>query len=140
MPASDTALARLAVSVIVPARNEEASLGSCLVSLVAQRNVTQNHFPFEIIVVDDHSTDRTREIADSFSALGVRVVEAGPLPAGWTGKNNAIAAGVIMARGDSPLLSNARTLPSPGSRVRRGEGALPHAAGMAADSPRHVVK
>ena len=58
------------VSVIVPARNEEALLGRCLESLAAQTEVD-----FEIIVVDDGSTDRTREIAQSFP--GVRVIDAG---------------------------------------------------------------
>jgi chlorobactene glucosyltransferase len=43
------------VSIIVPARNEEANIGSCLESLVGQQEVE-----FEIIVVNDHSTDRTR--------------------------------------------------------------------------------
>ena len=51
------------VSVVVPARNEEASLGACLESLVAQSGID-----FEIIVVDDGSTDRTAEIARSFKA------------------------------------------------------------------------
>src|SRR5262249_29533745 len=50
------------VTIIVPARNEEACLGSCLESLVTQAGID-----FEIIVVDDGSTDRTREIAKSFS-------------------------------------------------------------------------
>ena len=58
------------VSIIVPARNEEVSLGACLQSLTAQTGVA-----FEIIVVDDASTDRTREIAESFA--GVRVIPAG---------------------------------------------------------------
>ncbi len=49
------------VSVIVPARNEEACLGACLESLVAQTGIA-----FEIIVVDDDSSDRTAEIARSF--------------------------------------------------------------------------
>ena len=49
------------VSIIVPARNEEACLSSCLESLVAQTGID-----FEIIVVDDASTDRTAEIARSF--------------------------------------------------------------------------
>ncbi len=52
---------------------------------------------FEMIVVDDGSSDRTREIALSFPLI--RVVEAGPLPEGWTGKNHAMAAGVREARG-----------------------------------------
>ena len=46
---------------IVPARNEEANLANCLQSLVGQQGVS-----YEVIVVDDHSTDRTREIAQSF--------------------------------------------------------------------------
>ena len=71
------------VSIIVPARNEEANLGSCLESLVGQQDVE-----FEIIVVNDHSTDRTREVAESFSK--VRVIDAEPLPRGLTGKNNAV--------------------------------------------------
>ena len=52
---------RPSVSVIVPARNEEACLGACLQSLAAQAGVE-----LEIIVVDDGSTDRTRDIAQSF--------------------------------------------------------------------------
>ena len=50
------------VSAIIPARNEEACLGFCLESLVTQAGID-----FEIIVVDDGSTDRTAEIAKSFS-------------------------------------------------------------------------
>src|SRR5437879_11694788 len=92
MPAPDPATAQPTISVIVPARDEEASLGACLESLVAQTGVS-----FEIIVVDDGSTDRTREIAQSFS--GVRVVDAGPLPQGWAGKNNEMSAGAKRCRG-----------------------------------------
>jgi glycosyltransferase involved in cell wall biosynthesis len=91
-----------AVSVIVPARNEEATLGTCLESLVAQSGVE-----FEVLVVDDHSTDRTRKIAASFA--GVRVIEAGRLPGGWTGKNNALMAGVHQARGEWLLFTDADT-------------------------------
>ncbi len=54
------------ISIIVPARNEEVCLGDCLASLVAQTGVT-----FEIIVVDDQSTDRTRLIAESFKSVRV---------------------------------------------------------------------
>jgi glycosyltransferase involved in cell wall biosynthesis len=50
------------VSVIVPARNEEACLRSCLESIVTQSGIS-----FEVIVVDDASTDQTAEIARSFS-------------------------------------------------------------------------
>ena len=91
------------ISVIVPARNEEASLGTCLESLVGQSGVE-----FEIIVVNDHSTDRTAEIARSFP--GVRLLDAGELPAGWTGKNNAVACGARDARGGWLLFTDADTV------------------------------
>src|ERR1700675_3103583 len=111
MPVTETVPQRPVVSVIVPARNEEASLGDCLHSLVAQSGVA-----FEIIVVDDHSTDRTREIAKSFHT--VQVIEAGPLPDGWTGKNNAVATGARDARGEWLLFTDADTLHLPGSLAR----------------------
>src|SRR5580704_2267492 len=97
-----------AVSVIVPARNEEECLGACLGSLVGQTGVG-----FEIVVVDDGSTDRTREIAESFA--GVRVVDAGSLPAGWSGKNNALTAGVRVARSEWLLFTDADTVHRSGS-------------------------
>lgn len=105
MPAPDPASAQPTISVIVPARDEEASLGACLESLVAQTGVS-----FEIIVVDDGSTDRTREIAQSFS--GVQVIDAGLLPQGWTGKNNAMSAGAKQARGVWLLFTDADTVHS----------------------------
>ncbi len=123
MPATDRAIAQPAVSVIVPARNEEACLDACLQSLVDQSfadqtPVDQGIVDFEIIVVDDHSTDRTHEIANSFAGQGVRVVDAGPLPAGWTGKNNAVTAGAKAARGQWLLFTDADTIHLPGSLAR----------------------
>src|SRR5689334_2372996 len=94
------------VSIIIPARNEESSLTSCLESLTSQQGVE-----YEMIVVDDHSTDRTREIALSFS--NVRVVEAGPLAPGWTGKNNAVTTGAREARGEWLLFTDADTVHVP---------------------------
>ncbi len=102
---------RPTVSVIVPARNEEACLGACLESLVGQSGVN-----FEIIVVDDGSSDRTREIAQSFP--GVRVVDPDPLPSGWSGKNNALVAGAKAARGEWLLFTDADTVHRAGSLAR----------------------
>src|ERR1700690_301157 len=88
------------VSIIIPARNEESNLRVCLESLATQTGVT-----FEITVVDDASTDRTREIALGFP--GVRVISPKVLPIemaanSCTGKNNAVIAGARNAR--SPWL------------------------------------
>ena len=73
------------LTVIVPARNEEDCLGACLQSLVSQsEEIFELGRDWELIVVDDHSTDRTAEIARGFA--GVTVMEAGKLEPGWTGQ------------------------------------------------------
>jgi glycosyltransferase involved in cell wall biosynthesis len=110
MPAANPAPDRPLVSVVVPARNEEVSLGACLDSIVGQTGVTK-----EIIVVDDGSTDRTREIAESFE---VKVIRPGPLPEGWTGKNNAVSSGAKVARGEWLLFTDADTFHKPDSLAR----------------------
>lgn len=120
------------VSVIVPARNEEASLGACLESLVAQTGVT-----FEVIVVDDGSADRTREIARSF--LDVRVVDPGPLPPGWSGKNNALVAGAREARGGWLLFTDADTVHRVGSLTESVAEARQRNASLLSYSPEQEV-
>jgi glycosyltransferase involved in cell wall biosynthesis len=80
------------LSVIIPARNEEGNLPYLLGSLQIQ-----SIEGMDIIVVDDHSEDRTRDIAESF---GVTVIASPPLPSGWTGKNWAVANGYAAAKGD----------------------------------------
>src|SRR5258708_3800803 len=106
MAASTPVSGQPAISVVVPARNEEACLGACLASLAVQTGVS-----FEIIVVDDGSTDRTREIAQSFPS--VRVVDAQILPAGWSGKTNAMLSGARHARGKWLLFTDADTVHLP---------------------------
>lgn len=120
------------MSVIVPARNEEASLGACLESLVGQTGVR-----FEIIVVDDGSTDRTREIAQSYA--GVRVVDAGTLPPGWSGKNNALMAGATQARGQWLLFTDADTVHRPGSLAHALAEAQQCSAALLSYSPQQEV-
>jgi Glycosyl transferase family 2 len=141
MPAMDTASAQPLVSVIVPARNEEACLGACLQSLVFQNDATRNDAArLEIIVVDDHSTDRTRAIASSFSTKLVRVIDAGPLPAGWTGKNNAVTTGSRAARGEWLLFTDADTIHLPGSLACSLEEAKRRGAALLSYSPEQIVK
>src|SRR5580700_641676 len=135
MPATLPASTRPAVSVIVPARNEGVCLAACLRSLVKQSGV-----PLEIIVVDDHSTDHTREIALSFSSQQVRLIEAGPLPPGWTGKNNAVNAGSKAATAEWLLFTDADTIHLPGSLARSLEEAKRHGAALLSYSPEQIVK
>jgi glycosyltransferase involved in cell wall biosynthesis len=124
------------VSIIVPARNEEVSLSACLASLVAQTGVS-----FEIIVVNDHSTDRTAEIAHSFSdkTNNVRVIDAPELPAGWTGKNNAVMAGAKQASGSWFLFTDADTVHLPGSLAKALDEAEQHGAALLSYSPQQVM-
>ena len=120
------------VSIIIPARNEEASLGPCLESLIAQDGVS-----FEIIVVNDQSTDRTREIAASFPK--VRVIDADPPAPGWTGKNNAVATGAVAARGPWLLFTDADTIHLPGSLVHALAEAKAHNVDMLSYSPEQIT-
>ena len=120
------------VSVIVPARNEEANLGTCLESLTRQEGVR-----VETIVVDDNSADRTRAIAESFS--NVRVVDPGTLPPNWTGKNNAMAAGAREAEGKWLLFTDADTVHKPGSLSRALAEAEEHGAALLSYSPEQEV-
>lgn len=137
MTAIETNPSRHMVSVIVPARNEEACLETCLESLAAQTGVT-----FEVIVVDDHSTDRTHEIAESFAqgySDTVRVVDAGSLPEGWTGKNNAVVTGARAARGEWLLFTDADTVHLPGSLARALQEAEEHYVDMLSYSPEQIA-
>jgi glycosyltransferase involved in cell wall biosynthesis len=120
------------VSIIIPARNEESNLDSCLKSLTSQTGVT-----FEIIVVDDNSTDRTREIAQSYR--DVRVIPSEPLPAGWTGKNNAVITGAKKARAGWLLFTDADTIHLPGSLARALVEAKREKADLLSYSPEQIV-
>ncbi|HZD31216.1 MAG TPA: glycosyltransferase, partial [Candidatus Angelobacter sp.] len=119
------------VSVIVPARNEEANLGACLASLVEQVGST-----YEIIVVDDHSTDRTREIA---ACLPVTVIEAQELPMGWSGKCNACWSGAQIARGKWLLFTDADTQHAPNSIAQGLAEAEATGAALLSYSPQQEV-
>jgi chlorobactene glucosyltransferase len=77
------------VSIIVPARDEQATVGACLSSLLAQSYPRDR---YEVIVVDDNSTDHTLSIITTLARQhdNLLVVSGGPLPGGWTGKCYAI--------------------------------------------------
>ena len=74
------------VSVLVPARNEEASIAACVEAVRASVGVD-----WELVVLDDHSDDRTADIVREIATKDarVRLEPAPPLPAGWCGKQHA---------------------------------------------------
>lgn len=87
------------ISVIVPARNEEKEVGKCLASLV------QQDYPrFELIFVDDQSTDATSRIArDALQGCSFcKIIDGAPRPDGqhWIGKTWALVQGVAQAKAD----------------------------------------
>ncbi|MHB1454807.1 MAG: glycosyltransferase family 2 protein [Saccharofermentanales bacterium] len=95
----------LKVSIVIPARNEERNL-----PLLLEDIRKQTVRPFEIICVDDGSTDRTPEIVLQYGAV---LVEAEGRPDGWIGKSWACHTGAHYAAGDLILFLDAdvRLLP-----------------------------
>lgn len=128
----------LELTVIIPARNEEDCIGACLESMVRQSDdIFELGRDWELIVVDDDSTDRTAEIARSFS--GVTVLKAAKLEKGWTGKANAVWTAARKARGKWLLFTDADTVHEPGDLHRGLHEAARHKVGMLSYSPRQIV-
>ena len=137
---------RYELSVIVPARNEEQSLPQCLASLVAQ---SETGFAlgnqWELLVVDDESTDRTAAIAAEVAAAhpGVRVIQPPPLDltsrGGFTGKNNACWAAAQQAEGRWLLFTDADTVHEIGDLSRSLRETEKHHATLLSYSPRQIV-
>ena len=128
----------LELSVIVPARNEEASLGACLQSLVDQSDeLFLLGRDWELLVVDDHSSDQTAAIAASFAH--VTLLPAAKLENGWTGKNNALWTAARRARGRWLLFTDADTRHEPGNLRRAMIEANKYKVGMLSYSPRQLV-
>jgi chlorobactene glucosyltransferase len=108
------------VSVVIPARNEEANIARVVRSLANQQDVA------EILVVDDQSTDHTPEILAALGAeiLLLRTLRVKSLPEGWMGKTHAMDVGARAATGEWLLFTDADTTHLPGSLaelVRRAE-------------------
>ncbi len=98
------------VSILVPARNEEKNIASCIRSLLAQ-----DYPSFEIIVYDDQSTDNTRSILEQIAREQpkLKVTVGNPLPEGRLGKNWACAQLALQAKGDLLLFTDADTIYQP---------------------------
>ena len=98
------------ISILVPARNEEANIGVCLESL------RQQDYPnFEILVLDDSSADGTADIVARIASEDsrVRLLRGQPLPPGWAGKTFACHQLAQEARGSWLLFTDADTVHAP---------------------------
>jgi hopene-associated glycosyltransferase HpnB len=96
------------VSVLVPARNEAAVLERTLPPLLAEPAVS------EVLLIDDHSTDATRAVAESLRDPRLRVLETPELPPGWSGKLWALESARGAAREPWLLLVDADIALAPG--------------------------
>ena len=98
------------VSLLVPARNEARNIEAC-----ARGLLNQDYPNFEVIVLDDESTDGTGEILAHIAAEDnrLRVMRGQPLPAGWLGKNWACQQLSHAANGDYLLFTDADTRHDP---------------------------
>src|SRR5215813_7738029 len=91
------------VSIVVPARNEERGIGAAVQAFLSQRYPS-----FEVVVVDDRSTDRTLEILRGFARdPRLRIIEGVEPPAGWLGKPHALYQGARAAKGELLLFVDA---------------------------------
>ncbi len=99
------------VSIIVPALNEEANIEAGLVSLLQL-----DYAEYEIIAVNDRSTDRTGEIMDRIASASngkLRVIHIAQLPSGWLGKPHAMWQAAQQASGDWLLFTDADVIYRP---------------------------
>lgn len=95
------------LSVIVPARNEDVDIERAVESLFAQKNVD-----LELIVINDHSTDRTSDILSALAKkhIGLKVISNPELREGWLGKCNAMDSGFREASHELILFTDADTI------------------------------
>jgi glycosyltransferase involved in cell wall biosynthesis len=127
------------ISIVVPACNEEAAIEATLTRLLAL-----DYENFEVIAVDDRSTDHTGDVMERIAAAApnaqLKVIRIAELPAGWMGKPHAMWSAANQATGKWLLFTDADVLFKPDS-VRR---ALAYAEAEAADHlvlfPRMIMK
>lgn len=124
---------RFAISVLIPARNEEASIAACVESVLASR-----HVELECVVLDDHSDDRTADIVRELAAKDarVRLEPAPPLPPGWSGKQHACFALAQLAKYPILTFLDADVRLAPDALVRMAAFQKESAAALVSGFPR----
>jgi chlorobactene glucosyltransferase len=98
------------ISILIPARNESRNIRRCIECIRAQ-----THARWEMIVIDDQSTDDTPSIVAGLAAKDprIRLLLSEPLPEGWVGKSHALAQGSREAHGEWLCLLDADTFAAP---------------------------
>jgi glycosyltransferase involved in cell wall biosynthesis len=124
------------ISAIVPARNEEEVIASCIESLAAQPEIG------EILLVNDQSTDKTAEIIRGLMAKipGLRLLETREVPSGWVGKNNAVFLGAKEAKSPWLLFTDADAELLPSATARALQIAQETSAALVSFSPEQITQ
>jgi glycosyltransferase involved in cell wall biosynthesis len=129
------ALASGFVSAIVPARNEESVIATCIESLARQPEIG------EILVVNDQSSDGTANVVRGLMEKipQLRLLEANDLPDGWVGKNYALWLGAQQATGTCLLFTDADAEHEPNSAARALQIASEQNADLVSFSPVQIT-
>ena len=127
------------VSIVVPARNEEESIGETLMRLAAL-----DYANYEVIAIDDRSTDATGAIMDEVAASSearerLTVIHVSELPSGWMGKTHAMWIAAARASGEWLLFTDADVLFKPDALRRAVAYAEAERAGHIVLFPRFIV-
>jgi chlorobactene glucosyltransferase len=125
------------VSVLVPARNEEHNIRTCITSLL-----NQDYPRYEVIVLDDESTDNTGAILQELAAQDSRlkILRGKTLPSGWRGKPYACHQLAQVAKGKYFLFTDADTVHTPESVRYLLTTFLKHDADLVTTFPYQIVK
>lgn len=121
------------VSVLIPARNEEVNIRNCVHSLLSQ-----DYSNYEVLVLDDNSTDKTWQILTELSKNDerLRIIKGKPLPDGWFGKHWACHQLSQNAEGEVFLFTDADTIHNSNSIKQGIAGMLTEKADLITAFPR----
>jgi chlorobactene glucosyltransferase len=124
------------ISVLIPARDEEANIKTCLESLQKQ-----DYPNFEVLVLDDNSSDGTASIVRRIAATDDRIqlLEGKPLPKGWAGKSYACYQLAKKAKGSWLLFTDADTMHAPHTLRSSLALAIKHNASLLSGFPRQLT-
>lgn len=124
-------------TVMVPARNEEDNIRQCVESLLSQ-----DYPDFEVLVIDDNSTDNTHNILKELSKKDSRlsVYKGSTLPKGWYGKPWALQQLSHYATGEYFLFTDADTVHKPNSLAFIATNMVHHKADLISALPNEIIK